>query len=303
MSPDPVGDRHVHEQAPGGEEDEVAAEGHAVGERAGDQGRRQRRDRELEHEEGEKRDGGRVVGVGQLADAVQEEVVEPADDPVHAGTERQREAHGHPDERHDAQRGEALHHDRDHVLVAHEAAVEEGQAWRHDRDQCGAEQDERGVAGVDVAHAGFPPRWGPPRRRGRGPCEASPRKPGCAGRSGEQAPPPARRWLWVDPPAAAPRRVNPRRGQTTADWRTVSVRRPARREAARGERPARVVSPGSGAADRRRRAGSAAPPPSAARSPSSASSPGRSPCSAAPARASRLRTARPGTSRASRRRT
>jgi hypothetical protein len=55
-------------------------------------------------------------------------------------------------------RGMLLGFSSSHVLVAHQPAVEEGEAWRHDRDQGGSEQDERCVAGVDVAHAGFPPR-------------------------------------------------------------------------------------------------------------------------------------------------
>ena len=59
-----------------------------------------------------------------------------------------------PDEGHDAEADEALHHDGDHVLVAHEAAIEERQARRHDGHQRGTEENECGVAGVDMAHGG-----------------------------------------------------------------------------------------------------------------------------------------------------
>jgi hypothetical protein len=163
-APDPVGQRHVDQQAPGREEDEVARKRHAVGESAGDQGRRQGRHRELEDEEGQEGDSRRVLRVGSLPDVVQEKVVQVADDAVDVGPEGQAEATDDPDKGHDAEADEALHHDGDDVLASHEAAVEKGQARRHDRYECDADENEGGVARVDLVHEDAPSLQGPARR-------------------------------------------------------------------------------------------------------------------------------------------
>ena len=53
-------------------------------------------------------------------------------------TVRKAEAHQDPDDRHDPNGYEALHHDGQDVLVADQPAVKEGQTGRHKHDQGGA---------------------------------------------------------------------------------------------------------------------------------------------------------------------
>ena len=114
---------------------------------------------------------------GSAADAREAEPVRPAQQRVE-GARREREAVAdhcpeHADHRH-ADDGED--HGVDDVLRADQAAVEEGEAGRHEHDERGAHEHEGGVARIDWIHAcssregGVPlPRAGrvPDRRAGR----------------------------------------------------------------------------------------------------------------------------------------
>ena len=63
--------------------------------------------------------------------------------------EAQGEAPDDPDHGHEAHRHEVLHDDGQHVLLAHETAVEEREAGGHEVHQRRADDDERGRAAVD----------------------------------------------------------------------------------------------------------------------------------------------------------
>ena len=63
--------------------------------------------------------------------------------------ERQRVAHGQPQQRDDAGDGEALHEDGEHVLGAHQAGVEQRETGQgHEQHQRRGGDDPGGVAGV-----------------------------------------------------------------------------------------------------------------------------------------------------------
>ena len=51
-----------------------------------------------------------------------------------------------------ADQHEALHHDGEHVLAAHQPAVEEGQSGRHQHDESGADKHPTGIARVYARH-------------------------------------------------------------------------------------------------------------------------------------------------------
>ena len=140
--------RVVDEGRPEEREDEERAELHALGERADDEGRRDDREHHLEEHEQQVRDGGRVVGVGLDAHAVEAGPAQAADEAAVVGAEGQAVAEQHPLDADDAQQDEALHHDGEHVLAAHQAAVEEGQPRRHQHDQRRADQHPGGIASI-----------------------------------------------------------------------------------------------------------------------------------------------------------
>ena len=103
-------------------------------------------------------------GLGEAAD----EAVQRA-----AGGEGEAVAVEDPDDHHEAGDGEDLHQDREHVLGADEAAVEERQAGDgHQQHECGRDQHPRRVArdratGAAAAQSLPRPRRRP-RRRSRG---------------------------------------------------------------------------------------------------------------------------------------
>ena len=155
-APDPVDEGDVDQQAPEHEEDEVRLEADAVGESAGDQRGGDDGEHQLEEEEGEEGNRGGVGVAGREADVLQAKVVEIADQPPVVAAVGEAEADEDPEDRDDAHRDEALHHDGQDVLVADESAVEEGQARRHEQDERGAEEDEGGVTGVEGSHKRSP---------------------------------------------------------------------------------------------------------------------------------------------------
>ena len=91
--------------------------------------------------------GGRVGQVRRQSHAVQEGIVQAADERV-ARPEGQRVAAHEPQHRDDGHHGEALHHGAQHVLLAHQAAVEQRQAGAgHHQHQQRAGQHPGVVAG------------------------------------------------------------------------------------------------------------------------------------------------------------
>ena len=79
--PDPVGDRRVDEDRPEDREQDERPEPLALGEGAGDERRRDRREHQLERREQDERDRHRVDGARLEADAVEHREVEAADEP------------------------------------------------------------------------------------------------------------------------------------------------------------------------------------------------------------------------------
>ena len=141
------------------DEQQVAGEVDALGERPGDQRRRDDRELQLEQREQQQRDRRRQRRMRRAADAVEHEEGERvADQPVVAVAEREAEADHHPQHRDDAERDDALEHRGDDVLEADHAAVEERQAGRHQEDERRGGQHPGDVARID--------RRGRLRRRG-----------------------------------------------------------------------------------------------------------------------------------------
>jgi hypothetical protein len=160
-----VGEGRVDEDRPEGREQDERAEPLALGVRAGDEGRRDRREHHLERREQDERD--RAARDGLEADAHEADEVEAADEtePGDVRPEREGEADEDPDDAHDRQAEEAVHDRRQDVLASHEAAVEQGEAGQHHHDHRGGDDEPGGVAAVDRAGLGG---CGRPGRRERG---------------------------------------------------------------------------------------------------------------------------------------
>ena len=154
--PDPVRDRRVDEDRPEDREQDEGAEPLALGERAGDEGRRDRREHQLEGGEQHERDGHRIDRARLEADAVEHREVEATDQAqsVDVRPEGEREPDDDPDDAHQRQSEEAVHDRREHVLAADEATVEQGQTRQHDHDQ-GRRHQQPG--GIPTIHSTRPP--------------------------------------------------------------------------------------------------------------------------------------------------
>ncbi len=164
--PDPVGQRRVDEDRPEDREEDEGAEALALGEGAGDEGRRDGREHQLERGEQDERDGDRVDGRRLHADTVEERVVEAADEAhaVDVRPEREGEADDDPDDADQRQPEEAVHDRRQDVLAAHEPAVEQGQARQHDHHQRRGHQHPGGIATIHLCSSrgsvqGHTGRW------------------------------------------------------------------------------------------------------------------------------------------------
>ena len=135
---------------------------HALGEGAHDQRRRDCGERHLEADVDELVDGhadreGR--GLRVCRDALQEDLVESADE-CGAAREGETVAVDHPDQDHDADAVEHVHQHREHVLGAHQAAVEQRKARdRHQQDEHAGGHHPGVVALVET--------WGAAVRRAR----------------------------------------------------------------------------------------------------------------------------------------
>ncbi len=127
-APHPVAYRGVDQQNPHRHEHRPRRELEAVGDGSGDQ-------RRGDHREGEPECG---EGPGFPARHVfQEGGVEAADERPAPGalTTEQRGHHRHPEQGHDAQAVDVHHQHVEHVLGAHHAAVEQGQARGHEQHE------------------------------------------------------------------------------------------------------------------------------------------------------------------------
>jgi hypothetical protein len=149
-APDHVHEGEVDEQEPARQKQHVGLERDAVREGSGDERRSDDREHHLvgaEHDQ-----GNRIVGRGRVqVHMTQESHVHVADDRARAA-EAHRESTQPPQHRGPTQGHEALHHDRQDILPAHQPAVEESQAGRHEHDQAAAQQHEPGIAGIEMQH-------------------------------------------------------------------------------------------------------------------------------------------------------
>jgi len=146
----PSGRSASRRDRPEDREQDEGAEPLALGEGARDEGRRDRREHQLEGGEQDERDGGRVVRARRESDVVEEREVETADQApaVDVGTEREREADDDPDDADEGETEPAVHDRREDVLAAHEPAIEERETRQHDHDQRGGCQHPGGITTV-----------------------------------------------------------------------------------------------------------------------------------------------------------
>ena len=146
LSPHHVRHRNVDHERPQDHEQHHGGELHSLGKRAGDQSRSDDREHQLEGHEALLRDRRGVVGVRSRADAAQERIAETADEPV-PRVKSEAVAHQAPHDRDDRHHREALHHRRQNVLLADQAAVEKGEAGAcHQQDERRAHQHPGVVA-------------------------------------------------------------------------------------------------------------------------------------------------------------
>jgi hypothetical protein len=161
-APYPVRHRHVDEQEPQRHEPHHGRELHALGEGAGDDGRRDDGEGRLVHQEDVLRHRlGELVHAAPQARA--EGAREAADHAVEVAAvgEGKRVADDEPQHRHQGGDGEGLYGRRQHVLLAHHAAIEEGQSRDvHHQDQAGGDQQPGRVAGIDGGFVGGKGRFG-----------------------------------------------------------------------------------------------------------------------------------------------
>ena len=150
--PNHVGDREIDYRHPEQNEQHNGRETNALGEGADDQGRGDAGESHLERhidvfgDDDAVREG---RGRGIHVDALQERLVEPADEGVERAAvgEGERVAVEHPQHRHERHDHEDLSEDRQHVLRADEAAVEQRQPRDgHHQHQGGGDEHPGGVA-------------------------------------------------------------------------------------------------------------------------------------------------------------
>jgi hypothetical protein len=161
-----VGHREVDEGQPEHREQHEGREAHPLREGADDEGRRDHREGHLEadvdvfRDHDAVREGGRDRG---RVDAAQEGLREAAHEVVEAAAVGEGEAVAveHPDEGRDARDGEDLREQGEHVLGAHEAAVEQGEARHdHEKNEDGGEHHPGGVALIEGGgRSGLRERW------------------------------------------------------------------------------------------------------------------------------------------------
>jgi len=125
-TPDHVRHGAVNHDGPQGKKYGHGTELHPLGERAGDQRRRNDREHELVNHVGLFGDGRGIVGIRIQLNASQKQVLKSADKRV-AVTERQRIAANRPDHADQHHHREALHHGAQDVLPSHQPAIKQRQ--------------------------------------------------------------------------------------------------------------------------------------------------------------------------------
>ena len=127
LAPDHVGQRAVDDQQPEDREEQHRAELHALGVRAADQRRRDDREHAAGRPSRSCAGWSAAYSHGASPTSSKEREAESADEWV-AVVERQAVADDRPDDADDGHQDEALHHRRQDVLAADQAAVEQRQA-------------------------------------------------------------------------------------------------------------------------------------------------------------------------------
>ena len=150
--PHHVGNREIDEGHPERHEQDHRRELHTLGEGADDQRRRDAGEGHLEgdvdifRQDHALREGG---DRGVLMDPHQEDLAEAAPERTGAAAEGEGIAPEHPDHHHKRSDGRALHEHGEHVLGAHQAAIEQGQPRQeHEQHQRAGHQHPGGVAFV-----------------------------------------------------------------------------------------------------------------------------------------------------------
>ena len=150
-APYPMGHGHVDQYAPQHREAQETGEPHTFGERTENQSRRNQGEHALEHYEQHIGDTGRRQRI--QADAVQHHLVESPDAVFEetatfiSGAEGKAVAEGHPQDADHPGYGQALHHQAQHIFLAHKAAVEQGDSGnRHHKHQKGCHNHPSRVA-------------------------------------------------------------------------------------------------------------------------------------------------------------
>mmetsp|Transcript_101017 Transcript_101017/g.226500 ORF Transcript_101017/g.226500 Transcript_101017/m.226500 type:complete len:473 (-) Transcript_101017:46-1464(-) len=171
-APDPVAERHVDEQAPERDEQDVGLEADALHERPREDGRGDDREGHLEDSEGQRPD--RALAPSLAIEPHEEGVLEVSDEGV-VLPEGEAEADKGPDDADDSHGYDAHHHGVDDAGVAHEAPVEEREAWCHQEHHSRGCQDPGRVTLVrrSVSHRrGRVRHWPAPLKLGSPRCAA-----------------------------------------------------------------------------------------------------------------------------------
>jgi hypothetical protein len=147
IAPHHVRHGEVHEERPQRGEKRHGAKGDALGKRAGNQRGCDDGEHELIDHERLVGNGGRVKRIRFGSHAAQEQVAQVADERVARG-EHQAIAADRPQEGDPGHHGKALHHGAEHVLLAYQTAIEQGQTGtRHHEHERGTDQHPGVVAG------------------------------------------------------------------------------------------------------------------------------------------------------------
>mmetsp|Transcript_66597 Transcript_66597/g.198191 ORF Transcript_66597/g.198191 Transcript_66597/m.198191 type:complete len:470 (-) Transcript_66597:56-1465(-) len=137
-TPDPVAEGHVDEHVPQCDEEDVRPEADALDEGAGHDGCGY--DRECHLVDGKRQGPDASLAPSLLIQPVEDSKLKVSDDGASVA-EREAEAEQSPDDADDGHRDDAHHHGVDDAGVPHEASVEEGEAGRHEQDECRGDEN------------------------------------------------------------------------------------------------------------------------------------------------------------------
>ena len=155
-APHPVAQRAVDQRPPENHEHDHRGESHPLGKRPTNQGRRDDEEHPLEEHVGEHGHGQvgmqrnmRLAFDPRRLDPTEQQEIKVSQ-PRAAAAERQRVPPERPNDRHQPHQKNALHHHAEHVLLADQAAVEQGQPGAgHHQHQRRTDQQPGVVARVD----------------------------------------------------------------------------------------------------------------------------------------------------------